>query len=159
MRVPEEKLKQIEDWTPRADEGDRIAKAAALTKSLVADIRDLQARLAAATTGPYARTIREVGDLPVDAGTAAGSKTSALSAQALAGKLGELQQRVLDFIRIAGDDGVTDEEIEVVLEMARHTVTPRRRELVLGGLVRDTGRTRIAARTGRAITVWCAVQL
>jgi len=158
MRVSEEKLKQIEAWKLRADETPRIVQAAQLTKQLVADIRDLQAKLVAATTGPFARRHREWGDTPEAAGAAQGSATSAQSAQALSGKLGELQERVLQVIQKAGDNGATDEEIEVSLEMARHTVTPRRRELVLGGRVRDTGRTRIAARTGRSITVWAAIQ-
>ena len=153
MRVPEEKLKQIELWVVPAADGPRILKAAELTKQLVADIRELQGRLMRAGRIPYAQYLRGEGSLPDEAGAAQGSGTSAIAARMLAGKLGELQQKVLDCIRACGEEGATDDEIEKILGMRHQTASARRRELVLGEVIIDSGRTRINA-SKRPGTVW-----
>ncbi len=49
--------------------------------------------------------------------------------------------------------GRTDDEIEQALNMIHQTASARRRELVLAGKVKDSGRTR-ATRRGRQATVW-----
>ena len=58
----------------------------------------------------------------------------------------------------AGEEGATDEELESALQLKRQTLTPRRRELVLGGRVRDAGKTRSGKTTGAANTVWVAIR-
>ncbi len=157
-RVPEEKLKQLEKWAPDLRDGPRIAKAAALAKDLVADIRDLQAKIFALTHVPTERHLRSEGALTEEASIAAGSDTSGFAARAMAGRIGYLQQCVLEHIREAGDEGATDAEMEHALRMTRQTVTPRRRELVLKGMVRDSGRSRLSEHSKQANTVWVAVQ-
>jgi len=49
--------------------------------------------------------------------------------------------------------GATDEEVELAFGLAHQTVSPRRRELVLAGLVKDSGERRKTS-SGRQATVW-----
>lgn len=95
--------------------------------------------------GPY-------GNLPGHART----DTSIAGAKGIAPRAGELQQKVLAFLRSCGEDGATDEEIEnhFGAEFSRAT-RPRRRELQLRGFVRDSG-SRRAGRSGIKAIVWVA---
>lgn len=52
--------------------------------------------------------------------------------------------------------GLTDDEIEVLTRLKHQTASARRRELVLLGLVVDSGHRR-PTRSGRPATVWRAV--
>jgi predicted RNA binding protein with dsRBD fold (UPF0201 family) len=76
----------------------------------------------------------------------------------LAGKLGELQQKVLDCIRACGEEGATDDEIEKILGMRHQTASARRRELVLGERIIDSGRVRFN-ESKRPATVWIITPL
>lgn len=61
--------------------------------------------------------------------------------------------RVRAFIEQCGERGATDDEIETALGYPHQTASARRRELVLLGLVRDSGRRR-STRNGRQAHVW-----
>ena len=63
---------------------------------------------------------------------------------------------MLDAIRRAGADGLTDEEMLAAVQLAPSTGRPRRIELVQRGLVRDSGNIRKTA-SGRSAVVWTAV--
>lgn len=52
-------------------------------------------------------------------------------------------------------DGATDDEIEVRLGLRHQSASARRRELVLLGEIRDSGKRR-QTRSGRAAVVWVA---
>lgn len=69
--------------------------------------------------------------------------------------LGTLQRSVLDFIRNAGANGATIDEIEVALSRGNNTIRPRVWELCLANLARDSGRYRVT-RFGRRSVVWVA---
>ena len=97
---------------------------------------------------------------------AKGSDTSAAAAQMVAPKRAELQETVLQFVRDAGDVGLTAEEAGVAL--ARHrgesdlyaystrsTAAARLTELRQLGRVRDSGRRR-KNRSGATAAVWIA---
>jgi hypothetical protein len=84
------------------------------------------------------------------------SETSVAAAEAIKPDVGRLRQLVLDAIRRAGDDGLTDEEMLAAVQLAPSTGRPRRIELVQRGLVRDSGRTRKTA-SGRSAAVWVVV--
>ena len=87
------------------------------------------------------------------------SRTSAQAADGIRGAANALRQRVLDLLRTTiarGTDGLlglTDEEMQGLLDMNPSTQRPRRSELVALGLVMDSGRTR-PTRSGRQATVW-----
>lgn len=70
-------------------------------------------------------------------------------------RTGTARRRVLDFIRVAGDAGATDEEIQQGLGMNPSTQRPRRVELVEGHWIKDSGRTR-RTDSGMAAVVWVA---
>jgi hypothetical protein len=82
------------------------------------------------------------------------SATSKAAAVAVKPKLNALQADVLGCIRILS--GATDAEIQAHLHMDPSTERPRRVELVVKGLIRDSGRTR-ATPSGRQAVVWEAV--
>jgi hypothetical protein len=63
--------------------------------------------------------------------------------------------RVLDAIRKSVEDGLTDEECQDALLMNPSTQRPRRVELVKGGFVVDSGRTR-PTHAGYPAAVWIA---
>ncbi len=83
------------------------------------------------------------------------SDTSRQAAEQIEPSTGRLQGLVLDEIRDSGGHGRTDDELEVVLSLRHQTASARRRELVLKGLVRDSGRRR-PTRSGRQAVVWLA---
>ena len=64
--------------------------------------------------------------------------------------------RVYRAIRVAGDAGATDDELEGVTGWRHQTVSARRRELVLLRAVEDSGRRRLTT-SGRKAVVWVAV--
>lgn len=70
----------------------------------------------------------------------------------------DLRARVLAHIVASGEYGSTDDEGETALTIKPQTYTPRRRELALLGLVRDSGRRR-ATESGRPAAVWVAATL
>ena len=53
--------------------------------------------------------------------------------------------------------GLTDEEVQIILDLDPSSERPRRVELVRDGLVVDSGRTRLTV-SGRKATVWVAVK-
>lgn len=63
--------------------------------------------------------------------------------------------RVLDYIRRAG--GATDDEVERAIGMAHQTASARRRDLVLAGLVTESGHYRQTCR-GCTATVWISTK-
>lgn len=67
---------------------------------------------------------------------------------------GTQRMRVLDLVAHRGQAGATDEEMQVRLGLGHNSQTPRRRELVLGGWIEDSGRTRPTGSTGAQATVW-----
>lgn len=72
--------------------------------------------------------------------------------------IAETQRRlVLSILQMAGERGLTDDEIQAATGMNPSGARPRRIELVRAGLVRDSGRTR-KTRSGREAVVWTAVK-
>lgn len=81
--------------------------------------------------------------------------TSEDAADSIAPQVGRLQSVVLDAIRAAGSRGLTDEELQSRLGLRPNTARPRRCELYLKGLVKDSG-VRRATASGRTAAVWVA---
>lgn len=76
--------------------------------------------------------------------------------RAARGPRSQLAQQVLAKLRMH-PDGLTDDEIaELLLEAHRGSVSKRRHDLCVAGLVEDSGRTR-PTRWGRQAVVWVAV--
>ena len=69
---------------------------------------------------------------------------------------GRLRRLVLTLIKRNQAHGMTDADLEKETGLPRQTVTPRRRELVVMGLVRDSGRRRKSETSGRSGIVWVA---
>lgn len=69
------------------------------------------------------------------------------------GKLSELQGRVLRAFVRAGDDGLTDDELACEIDVYRYTAAPRRRYLMLAGLLVESEKRRQGPR-GRSQIVW-----
>lgn len=86
----------------------------------------------------------------------AGSDTSKAAGESMAKAAPTLRARVLRTIRNHGNLGATDDQLEWLLHLPHQTISARRRELVIAGLVVDTGKRR-KTRSGRKATVWrCA---
>lgn len=83
------------------------------------------------------------------------SATSVDAAEAIEPSADSLRGAVLEALRKAGADGMTDEEMQTALNMNPSTQRPRRIELMRLGLVRDGGATR-PTRSGRKAVVWVA---
>jgi hypothetical protein len=84
------------------------------------------------------------------------SETSTAAAGAIEPKAATLRRLVLEALRLRGQQGATDDELQEVLGsvgMSGNTQRPRRVELVRAGLVRDSGTTR-PTRSGRRAVVW-----
>jgi hypothetical protein len=93
----------------------------------------------------------------INAGTPGGAvATSLAAAESMAECAETLRLEVLAYIRKQGAEGATDYELEHRLNMRGSTVRPRRRELVLDGLIEDTGLTR-TTDSGRQAAVWVTV--
>lgn len=84
--------------------------------------------------------------------------TSIAAAEALAPRLGRLQQMALETIREAGWLGLTADELAGRLDMDRWSIQPRTSELRRKGLIRDSGQRRPNA-TGKMAIVWTACNL
>ena len=82
------------------------------------------------------------------------SRTAAARAEPMAGTG---RARVLDQIRSWGRIGMTDEEVQQHIPMGANTERPRRVDLVRGGYVVDSGRTRPTA-SGTQSVVWVAIE-
>jgi hypothetical protein len=94
----------------------------------------------------------------------AGSDTSFLAAEAVASKVTEYQQRVLNVALSAGTRGVTCDEVEAILDMPHQTISARINELMKARKPRgeeeerpqmlfDSGARR-KTRHGQQATVW-----
>ncbi len=81
------------------------------------------------------------------------SDTSRTAAVAVEPKAGTLRAIVLAWLRNRGDDGGTDEEMQVGIPMDGNTQRPRRRELQKTGMIRDSGNTR-RTTSGKTSVVW-----
>jgi DNA-binding MarR family transcriptional regulator len=83
------------------------------------------------------------------------SDTSKLAAKLIKKKVGALSQDVYHALLAKGNRGATAFEIVQETGMLLQTVCPRIRELVLKGLVRDSGMRRNIRIKGRgSATVW-----
>jgi hypothetical protein len=89
------------------------------------------------------------------AGFVRGSETSKAAAEAVDVHAGLMRNQVLAFIRARGDEGATDQEVSLALDMDSDTARARRCELRDSGLVRDNGRRRPTA-SGRRAVAWVA---
>lgn len=79
--------------------------------------------------------------------------TSVAAADALAPKLGRLQQMAEAAIRAAGLYGLTADELAERLDMDRYSIQPRTSELKRKGFIRDSGKRRKNA-SGKMAIVW-----
>jgi len=86
---------------------------------------------------------------------ARGSDTSEQAAVSAPPNAGTKRRRIYDLIVICG--GATDDELEDRTGWRHQTVSARRRELVLSGLVVDSGKRR-TTRSGRKAVVWSPVR-
>jgi hypothetical protein len=84
-----------------------------------------------------------------------GSKTSLEAAIEAEPNAGTQRRRVLDVLRTF-PIGLTDHELQDMLDMNPSTQRPRRVELVKAGLVKDSGHFRLTP-SGRRAVVWVAV--
>lgn len=82
------------------------------------------------------------------------SETSRAAAEGIKPAAGTLRAKVLDCIKNSAS-GLSDENVQDLLQMPASTQRPRRIELVRAGLVVDSGKTRLT-RSGRSAVVWCA---
>ena len=90
---------------------------------------------------------------PVEPGHAKGSETSREAALRITPRAGSLRHLVLGFIWSRGERGATDAEVEEALGLRHQTASARRRELVIGGFVRNSGEKRKTPSGCRA-SVW-----
>lgn len=81
------------------------------------------------------------------------SATQKAGATAVFPRSGTQRLAVLEEIHQAGQTGITDELLCAALDMNYSRVGPRRRELVEGGWVKDSGRTRDGS-SGTEVTLW-----
>jgi hypothetical protein len=81
------------------------------------------------------------------------TQTSVAAAIAMQESAGTLRAKVLGAIRDAGMLGMTDEQLQASMPMPANTQRPRRRELQLAGLIRDSG-MRAKTKSGRNAVVW-----
>lgn len=87
------------------------------------------------------------------------SRTSKAAADSVRGGISARQRAVvMEAIRAAGSDGLTDEEAGERLGLGGNSLRPRRRELEKQGLVIDSGRVR-DTESGRSAVVWIAAEV
>lgn len=60
-------------------------------------------------------------------------------------------------LALEGDDGLTASELATLLTTPRDSVSPRMKDLVKAGTVRDSGRKRVPAGHSKAQIVWVIV--
>lgn len=82
-----------------------------------------------------------------------GSATSKAAAERAAPRAGTKRAQVLDYIRSCSAQGATDDEMQSCVPMSPNTQRPRRVELVRGGFIKDSGRTRPTSGGDQAV-VW-----
>jgi hypothetical protein len=80
------------------------------------------------------------------------TETSKEAALMIADKAPSMMGRVFVFIIARGAYGATDDEIEVALNFRHQTASARRRELVIKGMIVQSGKR--ATRSGRYAAVW-----
>jgi hypothetical protein len=68
---------------------------------------------------------------------------------------GNDKHRILDFVRWQGGTGATRDQIEMVLGLSGSTVRPRVIELIEGGWLEETERTRKTRLGGQAFVLIC----
>lgn len=83
-----------------------------------------------------------------------GSDTSEAAARSVEPTAGSKRGTVLGLLRTF-PEGLTDEQIEVATGWRHQTVSARRRELVIGGFVEDSGLRRKTS-SGREAAIWVA---
>ena len=81
------------------------------------------------------------------------SKTSREAAERIRPLTSVDRQKVYEALFQSGERGLTDAEIRQMTGLASDTARPRRCELVTGGFVRDSKRTR-PSPSGNAMKVW-----
>jgi len=81
------------------------------------------------------------------------SETSAAAANDIKDDARTLRFKVYAHIKQCGAMGATDEEVQVAMGLQLQTEVPRRRELVIRGLVVDSGLKRMT-RSNRRATAW-----
>lgn len=79
--------------------------------------------------------------------------TSREAARSMRPHLARLEAVVLEAVRAAGEQGLCDHEIEERTGLQHQTASARRRELVLRGLLVDSGVRRSTA-SGRSAKAW-----
>jgi len=82
----------------------------------------------------------------------AGSETSHAAAVSIEPRRATWRRKVLEAI-MASDDGMTDEELQLALNLNPSTERPRRIELVDEGSICDSG-TKRNTTSGRSAVVW-----
>ena len=81
------------------------------------------------------------------------SDTSCEAAAQMKPTAANLRAAVLRELAMRGEQGATDEEVQLALSMPGNTQRPRRRELELSAQVVDSGRKR-KTLSGRDAVVW-----
>jgi hypothetical protein len=79
--------------------------------------------------------------------------TSVAAAFAALPNINAQHRQVYAYLHQQGPQGATDDELELALGLSHQGVSARRRELVLKGLVKDSGRQRKTSRN-RMAKVW-----
>lgn len=85
------------------------------------------------------------------------SKTSKRTAKQMVGNVGSARDRIYHRLVDLGDRGATDEELQLALGINPNTQRPRRVELLMRGLIEDSGTTRLT-RSGSKAVVWRVCQ-
>jgi hypothetical protein len=96
-------------------------------------------------------------DYPDVPGAVAGCDTSEAAGASLVGIAGQVRQIIYAHLQ-ASLRGRTCEEIEQALNLRHQTTSARLRELVLLGLVEDTGRRRLTS-SGRSARVYAVREM
>ena len=78
---------------------------------------------------------------------------SRIAYEAIASSIGELAERVLEYVRSAGQHGCTCDEAMHELYLTHQTVSPRFTELESKGLLRRTGERRLT-RSGNPAAIY-----
>ncbi len=85
-----------------------------------------------------------------------GSETSKAAADSMRTSAGSIKHRVYHFILKAGNQGATDDEIEIGLNLTHQTASARRRNLELAGALVKTDNKR-PTRSNRLAYVYTAI--
>lgn len=81
------------------------------------------------------------------------SPTSRAAAEEIKMHVGPMHADILKYLWAWGNDGRTDEEMQLGIPMRENTQRPRRRELQNANLIVKSGTTR-ATKSGRQAVVW-----